>query len=170
MRIEFATSEDKLLFLKYAVPCGMTLVNRGDISMEHLDNLREKAASERVDDVDPEETFKIAVRMCYLTARKLGKEMIDSGVIRKYFWHDHEDAIKWRSEVFNDIRLDTCRVYPGRVEHVGDFVTVRTSMGNLEFRKDFIPDIRTGDIVVTHYDHVIERISLESARKLGFSP
>ena len=170
MKIRFVSPEDKLLFLKYAIPCGMTLVNRGDITMEHLDALREKAASGQIGDVDPEETFKIAVRMCYLTAKKMGKEAIDSDVIRRYFWHDHEDAIEWRAQVFSDVRLDTCKIYAGRVERTGDHATVRTSLGSMEFRKDFVPDVREGDTVVTHYDHVIERISGESARELGFSP
>jgi hydrogenase maturation factor len=169
MKIEFASKEDKILFLRYAIPCGITLMNRGDLDEAVLDNLRQKTASGDVGDVDPEGTFKIAVRMCYLTARKLGKEKIDSEVVREYFWHDHEDAVNWRSEVFRDIRIDTCKVYPGKVVSVGEHATVSTEIGSIEFRRDFVPNLNKGDFVVTHYDHVVEKISEETAKKLGFT-
>lgn len=169
MKIEFASEEDKLLFLKYAVPCGITLVNRGDITEAFLEDLSSKTASGDIADVDPEETFKIAVRMCYLTAKKLNKEKIDSATIRQYFWHDHKDAIKWRSEVFKDVRLDTCSAYAGRVTFVGEFVTVKTDLGIMEFRKDFIPDVQRDDYVITHYDYIVEKISEEEAKAICFT-
>lgn len=170
MKIEFASEEDKILFLKYAIPCGMTLVNRGDLKQSFLDVLKEKTLSGNVQDTNPEEAFKIAVRMCYLTAKKLGKNKIDSEVVREYFWHEHKEAVKWRSEVFRDIRLETCRVYAGEVMFAGEFALVKTKLGNLEYRKDFVQDIQEGDFVVTHYDYIIEKIDRETAEKLGFSP
>ena len=170
MKLEFASEEDKLLFLRYAIPCGFTLVNRGDIEQSYLEDLSRRAASGDVADIDPEDTFKIAVRMCYLTAKKMGKSVIDSGVIRQYFWKEHEEAIKWRSEVFRDVRLDTCSVYPGQVIYSGEFALVRTRLGSLEFRKDFLPDVERGDFVITHYDYLIEKTDRETAGQLGFTP
>jgi hypothetical protein len=170
MKTEFASEEDKLLFLKYAIPCGTTLVNRGDIEQSFLDNLSKRTALGDVSEIDPEATFKIAVRMCYLTAKKMGKVKIDSAVVRQYFWKEHEEAIKWRAEVFRDVRLDTCRVYAGRVIFSGEFALVRTKLGNLEFRKDFLPDTEKGDFVITHYDYLVEKTDRETAEKLGFNP
>ena len=169
MKIEFAAEEDKILFLKYAIPCGQILVKRGDYEQSLLDDIKEKTIRHEVENTDPEETFKIAVRMCYLSARKLGKEKIDTDVIREYFWHGHEEAVKWRAEVFRDIRLDACRVYPGQVVFVKDFATVKTKLGSLEFRKDFLPDVQKGDFVITHYDYVIEKIDKETAEELDLT-
>ena len=87
----FPSRKEKLLFLKYAVPCGIVLVRRGDITRDYHSSLIEKVMSGNIEDMDIENNFKIGSRMCFLIMKKLGKDRIDTEVIRHYFWLEHRN-------------------------------------------------------------------------------
>ena len=157
---------NKELFLKYAIPCGDVLVKRGDLKQETLDRIRERVIKkQRVED-DLERVFPIAVRMCRLIAKKLGKGVIDPETIRQYFWHEHAKAVEWRAEIYPDIPKKECLTYPARVLKPGKNPLVETPMGEKRAKPDFVPGLKKDEWVIIHYDYIVEKIPWEKAEKL----
>ena len=167
MVIGFESESAKKLFLKYAIPCGHVLVERGDLKKEKLAELGKKLmAGERIDD-DLEEVFRIGVRMCFLIAKKLGKDSIDEEVIRRYFWKEHEEAIKWRASIYPDVKPEACRIYAGRITGVGGgFVEAETPKGTAKYRRDFIENPKENDFVILHYGYAVEKITEKEYKTL----
>ena len=157
--------KDKELFLKYAIPCGEVLVKRGDIKEELLRELNEKVSHGQEVDVPIENIFKVASRMCTIIARQMGKREIDAEVIRRYFMVEHEKAIRWRKQIYPDINLRDCIVYPGRVLSIdSDRALVKTPLGKSLLRSELSGKLKPGDIVSTHYDYISEKVSSDKLR------
>ncbi len=157
---------DRDLFLRYAVPCGDVLVKRGVLGQETLDSIREKVIKgERVEE-DLEEIFPMAVRMCRLLAKRAGKGVIDPGVIRDYFWHEHAKAVEWRASIYPDLPKEECLTYPARVLKPGRNPLVETPLGKRGAKTDFVKDLKRDDWVMLHYDYIVEKIPWEEAERL----
>jgi len=151
--------KDKELFLRYAIPCGEVLVNRGELKGELLNRLNESIKNKQEIDIDIEDVFKVASRMCSLLAKKMGKKEIDAEVIRRYFLLEHEKAIRWRKQIKPDIRLEDCLVYPGKILRIDpDKVLVKTKTGEKFFRNDFTEGMKKNDWVSVHYGYIAERL------------
>ncbi len=158
--------ENKELFLRYAIPCGEVLVRRGDLREEMLKKLRDKIEMKRDIGLPVGRLFPVAGKMCSILAKNMGKERIDDDVIRKYFLHEHEKAIKWRSLFFKDIDLKECMVKPGRVMEAGKTVVLNTPLGKRVIDKNFEPELKRNDWVSMHYDHICEKLPKEEVKKL----
>jgi hydrogenase maturation factor len=157
---------DRDLFLRYAIPCGDVLVKRGNLKQETLDRIRKRVIrKERVED-DLERVFPIAVRMCRLIAKKLGKGAIDPGIIRQYFWHEHAKAVEWRAEIYPDLPKEKCLTYPARVLKPGKKPLLETPVGERRAKPDFVPGLKKDDWVIVHYDYIVEKIPWKEAEKL----
>jgi hypothetical protein len=149
--------DDRDLFLKYAIPCGQVLVDRGSLDREVLENLRKRVAARRPPRESIEDCFPVAARMATIIAHRMGKERIDEEVIRRYFLSDHDQAVRWRSSIFPDIKVDECLIHPGRiVRREGDLLVAKTPRGELSLRGDFAPEAKRGDLVTVHYDFISE--------------
>jgi hypothetical protein len=158
--MRFSNREDKELFLKYAIPCGHVLVTRGDLKEQTLQKLeRDLIAGKDIPEATIKKIFKVAYAMCMLIAKKSGKEQINRNVTHRYFWKEHAKAIKWRAKIYPDVVAEQCRIYRGRVLSVGERAIVLSSQGKKSFRKEFVPDLKKGDFVVTHYNYVVEKIT-----------
>ncbi len=150
---------NKELFLRYAIPCGQVLVERGSLDRELLEKLNKKVADERPVRERIEDLFPVAARMCTIIANMLGKESIDSDVIRRYFLFEHERAVKWRASLFPDIRIDECLVQPGRIlRKERGMLLASTPRGELLLRRELVPEGNRGDFVTVHYDFASEII------------
>jgi len=159
--------KDKELFLRYAIPCGEVLVNRGELRGELLAKLNDSVKNKEEIETPIENVFKVASRMCTILAKQMGKKEIDSEVIRKYFLIEHEKAIKWRKDIKPDLKIKDCLVYPGRVLRIDqDKVLVRTPLGEKLFRKDFADGLKKKDWVSTHYDYIAEKIKADHINKM----
>jgi hypothetical protein len=159
--------KDKELFLRYAIPCGEVLVNRGEIKEELLNHLNYSVKNKEEIQTPIENVFKVATRMCTILAKRMGKKEIDSEVIRRYFLIEHEKAIKWRKKVRPDLKVEECLVYPGRVLRIDpDRILVKTKEGEKLFRKDFAEGLRKKDWVSVHYDYISEKIKTNHVNKM----
>ena len=142
---------DRETFLKYAVPCGQVLVKRGTITQDQLDN--------------PEpEMFKVGLFLCEQSAKKLGKDVIDTEAIHQYFWYDHDDALVDHCKINNDVDVDLCTVYPG--QYLGNNI-VRLPIGERKVNIRNTPEIKEGEYVTVHYDSTCEMITKEDFEKLS---
>ena len=169
MEFKVLPIKDRDLFLRYAIPCGEVLVNRGELKKEILGKMSEAVKQGKVIDFPIEDNFKVASRMCTIIAKKMGKNVIDSEVIRRYFLLEHEKAIRWRKQLRPDINVRECKVYPGRVLKIDeDHAIVKTPLGEAMLRSDFTAGLKMkkGDWVSTHYDYVSEKLSTNHVNRM----
>lgn len=156
---------DKKLFLKYAIPCGSVLRDRGKVSQKELDSLKRSVLEGRPVKKDVGKIFNVARIMCSITALKMHREEINQDVIRRYFWGEHNEVAEWRASVFRDFDPEECRVRPARVLSAGKTITVETPEGRRKVSESFCP-VRKGDWVIMHYSHIIEKVAEREARRL----
>jgi hypothetical protein len=155
------------LFLRYAIPCGEVLVDRGELKGELLRQLNDSVRNRQGIDVPIEGVFKVAARMCTILAKQMGRNEIDDEVTRRYFLIEHEKAIKWRKQVRPDLKVKDCLVYPGRILRINPEGTlVKTKLGEKLFRNDFAQGLKKRDWVSVHYDYVSEKIKADHVNKM----
>jgi hypothetical protein len=148
--------KDRLLFMKYALPCAGTLVKRGKITQRELDKLIEIVKNNEEIPTGAENIFKVAMAACTLIAKDSGRG-IDSEIIRDYFINHHDEVIDKRFEEMKDFDPEACRIRKGKVlESGGLFVIVENSSGTGKFRTDFCK-AKEGEEVITHWDFVVEK-------------
>ncbi len=149
--------QSRQLFMKYAIPCGSTLVSRGSITQKELDLLRELVKRGEELPADAEKIFKVAFSACSLLAIDKGKDLIDNDIIHDYFLQGHDFMIDKRFSEMMDFDPQACRVRPGIVESVGNgFASVIIEGELKKFRTDFLPHVKAGDNVITHWDYIVE--------------
>jgi hypothetical protein len=159
---------DRLLFLKYALPCAGTLVRRGNVSQQYVDSLISVVSAGETPVEDAQSMFKVANAMCSGIAERMGKEKVDCEVIRQYFLLEHSEVVLDRYRLMKDFDPIDCNTYKGRVMSVdGGFAVVNTKLGERKYRTDFVPGICAGDRVVVHWDFVVERVPQDFAARMG---
>jgi len=160
-------AEDRLLFLRYALPCARTLVKRGSVSQDRIDELMMMVSENRPPPEGAERIFVVANAMCGVIAKRMGKRGVDSEVIREYFLFEHSDVVDDRFELMRDFDPVGCKTYPGRVVGTGTgSAVVETVLGRRDYRTAFSESLRPGDDVVVHYDYVIEKIDAETTKRM----
>ncbi len=154
---------DRLLFLKYAVPCATTLVQRKAISQKKFEELLQNVKSGVLPQGEPEKIFKVAFAMC--SSKALAKKSaIGAEIIRDYFWFCHDAVIDERFELMRDFDPVHCRTFPGIVEEIKNGkAVVKTSIGALDCFLDFEQGAKKGAYVVVHRGFVVEKISKKTA-------
>jgi hypothetical protein len=161
--------KDRELFLRYAIPCGEVLVNRGELKRELLERMNDTVKQGKEIDFPIEDNFRVASRMCTIIAKRMGKNVIDSEVIRRYFLLEHEKAIRWRKRIRPDIDVKECRVYPGRVLHIDEgHAVVKTPLGEAVLRTNFTAGLRLkeGDWVSKHYGYVSDKLDTSHVNRM----
>jgi hypothetical protein len=157
--MDFDGNSSRTLFLKYALPCGGTLVKRGVISSKFLNDTIKVVADDGEASGHPEKIFKTALGMCIKIAKKSGKKSIGENDIRRYFLFEHDDAVDRRYQIFGDFNTLRCRTYPGKVSRSGYvWVSVKTPIGVSKYRSDFRRFLKKGDLVVVHRSFIVEKI------------
>jgi hydrogenase maturation factor len=157
---------DKELFLRYAIPCGEVLVNRGTLDPRLLKKAERIVTDGKSANIKPEEMFPTAAKMCTLLAHKMGKKTIDQEVIRRYFLFEHEKAVRWRMKLYPDVIPEKCIVFPARVLRSGELLLVNTAQGKRILDTRFAPEVKRGDWVSTHYSYASEKIPSETAKRM----
>jgi hypothetical protein len=151
---------DRLLFLRYALPCAGTLVKRGKVTSEYIEGLVEQVSRNSAPKEDAEAMFKVANTMCDIVAERMGKQSTDAEVIRRYFLFEHSKVVDDRFELMRDFDPVDCRTYAGTVVKAdGGSAVVETILGQRKYRTPFVKDLRAGDAVVVHFDFVVERVT-----------
>ena len=158
---------DRLLFLRYALPCAFTLVNRGNVPAQDVENAIELVSHGKLPAEGFESIFKVANVMCEQVATRMGKKEIDSEVIRQYFLFEHSPVVEDRYKLMKDFNPVDCKTYPGKVAELNTSTAiVETRIGRREYRTDFERDVRIGDVVVVHFDFIVEKIPGTTAEKM----
>lgn len=151
--------DDRLLFLRYALPCAGTLVKRGVVSQGQVNGMISLVSKNRLPPEGAEGIFKVANAMCTVIARRMGKESIDADVIRQYFLLEHSRVVDDRFELMGDFNPVDCKTYAGKVVEAGaDSALVKTTLGERRYKMVFAKDVKKGDNVAVHFDFVIEKI------------
>jgi hypothetical protein len=146
------------LFMKYALPCAGTLVKRGKVRKEYIDELIDAVKSGKEIPAGAEKIFAVAFAACSLLAKDKGKDIIDDEIIHEYFLSGHDTIIEKRYEEMGDFDKEACRVCIGTVESKGTGkAEVKTKSGSSVFRTDFAPSLKKGDSVITHWDFIVEK-------------
>ncbi len=159
--------KDRLLFLKYALPCAGTLINRGKVSKEYVDELKEMVSVGNLPKDDAEKMFKVAIAMCDSFAERMGKEYVDEEVIRRYFLLEHDKVVDERYELMHDFNPTDCKTHSGKVIAMrGRVAEVETELGKREYDTRFASYVKEGDTVAVHFDFIVEKISEEVAAKM----
>jgi len=160
------SGDDRLLFLRYALPCASTLVKRGNVTREYIEGLVEQVSRRKPPEEDAEKLFKVANVMCDSVAERMHKQSTDAEVIRRYFLFEHSKVVDDRFELMKDFSPVDCRTYAGKVVRLADGnATVETILGQMEYRNPFVSDAKVGDDVVVHFDFVVEKLATEVARE-----
>lgn len=160
------SGEDRLLFLRYALPCAATLVKRGNVTKEYIDELVDQVSQNKPPKENAEQLFKVANAMCDNVAERMHKQSTDAKVIRRYFLFEHSKVVDDRFALMKDFSPVDCRTYAGKVIRVTeDSATVETVLGKKEYRNPFVEDAEVGDDVVVHFDFIVERLAKEVAEE-----
>ena len=159
--------KDRLLFLKYALPCAGTLVRRGNVTQERISDLVGLVSRGEVPEEQAEGMFKVAMAMCASIADRMGRNSIDAQVIRTYFLLEHSEVVDDRYRLMKDFDPVACRTYAGRVvDAAAGRATEETSLGSKTYRTDLSGALKAGDAVVVHWDFVVERPPAEFYEKM----
>ena len=149
---------NRLLFFRYALPCAGTLVRRGKVSQERVDELIGEVSRNKIPEQHSEDMFKVANAMCSVIAMRAEKRAVDSKVIRDYFLLEHEKVVQDRFEQMRDFNPTECRTYLGEVTKIGSgFASIRTRLGVRKYRTDFARNLKVKDKVIVHWDFIVER-------------
>jgi hypothetical protein len=158
--------KDRLLFMKYAMPCAGVLVQRGNVAQEDVDEIITAVKAGKVPR-GAEKMCKVAFAACSLIAKDRKKDKIDREVINHYFHFAHDEVIDRRYEEMGDFDTNSCRIRAGVVEAVGkDFAVVSNSSGRRKYKTDFVAGLKKDDIVTTHWNFVVEKIDRATAEKM----
>jgi hypothetical protein len=151
--------KDRILFLKYALPCAGTLVKRGKVSQEHIDKIIEQISNNQVPKEEVEKKFKVAFAMCSNLAKEMKKDSINEEVIRRYFISEHDKTVDERFKLMGDFDPVACKTRIGKVLEVDkEFAVVETSLGKKKYKTVFTKDIKKEDNVIVHFDFVVEKV------------
>ncbi len=152
--------KNRKLFFSYALPCAQTFVKRGKLSQEELDEIIKNFSEGKLPKKGFENTFLVANNMLKIIAMKLGKEEIDSQVLRQYYLVDHDKVVDKRYEEVRDFDPMACKIRIGKVlELQKDKAKVETEFGIKEYKTNFIKNIKIGDKVIVHYDFIVEKFT-----------
>ncbi|MBI2233256.1 MAG: hypothetical protein HYU56_05010 [Candidatus Aenigmarchaeota archaeon] len=158
--------KSRMLFMKYAVPCAGTLVQRGSARQEYVDMLIAAVKNNRPIPKDAERIFKVAFAACSLIAKDSGKKEIDADIVHQYFLFGHDTAVSKRYGEMGDFDPQACRIRPGVVRKMGNgFAVVENSLGRSRYKADYC-DVKEGDLVVTHWDFIVEKIDRATTEKM----
>ncbi len=157
--------EDKILFLRYAMPCASTFVTRHIISQDDANSMIEQVSHGAVPK-SAMRMFNVAHAMCEVTAREMNKAVIDAAVIRQYFHGKHNEVVDYDYAMMHDFDPDCCKIHIGKVVAVGaGGATVETDLGQKLYRTDFC-NVKEGDEVAVHYDFIVERTNKELLKQI----
>jgi hydrogenase maturation factor len=165
--MRFANNDSRTLFFKYAAPCKVVSVERGNISKDYFDALMGSVTKGDVIE-GAEDNFIMAIEKCAKEAKKLGSSRIGKTAVRNYFWISHDAVAKAMQQRDLDYDLKDCIVYPARVTSNvrGNHATVLTPVRSIECKTDFIPYLKRGDYVTVHFKCAAEVISENDAKRL----
>lgn len=165
--MQFADLVAKRVFRAYAFPCLEVHVSRGEISeMDARGLIRGNVRGRRLDEDLETKYFPRAAGRCAETARAMGKDVIDSEAVRRYFRFLHNGHVDEEAAANHIKNPAYCKTWPGGVSGIKNerhaYVRV-ASQGASVYRTELVDDLKIGDLVVVHRAFISEVISKETA-------
>lgn len=161
------------LLVRYALGCADELVKEGKMDPAFAEDLGQRVFEDRPLTENDARKFAVAYFKCSSRARKTGRDSIDAGTVREYFFipsehsafvdaafkADRASGIRWNFEPWE------CKLQEGTVVKIsGGSAAVRASIGGNETVKEYrnpLRGLKGGETVVVHRGYVVEELSVE---------
>ena len=164
---------NKKMFLKYAMPCLMEQLRQGKISLdEFLQLMKNFEKGLDLSEQQILELFNKAVSRIIalgIDKRKFrkGEVLIDSELIRDYFWFEHITVVLTKK---NRLLKDYCLVLPGKIIQFNEkekIALVKTPFGERKVKTVYLKErLDKNDFLVIHYNYACEKISEKEFKAL----
>lgn len=136
------------ILLRYSFPCGKILLSEGVISDEDYDLLTKAIAGI--------EEFPLSKFVEHFIVVSDGVDIKgDEEEIRRYFWYQHN----------SNIRPSHCLTVPGIVVK-SEPILVRNLFTDAIIDATPLIDVREGDYVILHLNHIVDKVSEKDVRDL----
>ena len=166
--MEMKDESTRLIFLKFALQCCGSPINRPRISVEDEANAIALVARGKLPEQGFEKRFLQAYGLCAITAMDMGKKEIDTDVVLEYYLQLHNPGLDRDLEMgYTFLDSIDCKVYPGTIKKTeGDSAIVDTPVGEMACRRVFAMDLKEGALVAVHRNTIAIAISEETARNI----
>jgi hypothetical protein len=171
MILEMEDGPTRLTFLRFALQCCDSPMNRNYISKDEENNAMAKVSKGELPPLGLERKFREAYILCSMLAGELGKERIDTDVVLRYFLFQHNPNLD-RDLAAGVAVLDRidCRTYPGQITRIeGRFAMVKTPLEELRCKRDFAPGLGVGALVAVHRGMIAMQINQETFNLMASS-
>jgi len=161
--------ETVLLFLKFAIQCSGSPLNRTLIPPEDEAKARELVSKGKLPDRGFERRYRAAYGGCSILALEREKKEIDKEVVEEYFLYRHNSNLDTDLAMGRTYRDDIdCKTYPGAIEKIEDkeFATVKTPAGEMRCSRVFVGELGVGSLVAVHRNVIAIQISDDMATKM----
>jgi hypothetical protein len=150
-------------FLKYGFSCAEVLLTQEHISEEKYKEIRQNAIKGIVmNRQELMDTFQNAFRRIKEVANKMGKDVWDLEVMKKYFLEEHNkyiDAGDGSYSKFPKTFCELCKVKKGIVIDKNDFsYKVNIDGKEMNVLSELLPDAQIGDKVTIHHAFAVEKL------------
>ena len=151
----------EVLFLKYAFPCTIVKMQRGELTQEEFDKLENAAADNKILPREfLEKTYSNAFRRMGKVSEELKKDIWSIEVIKDYFLNKHNEMIDNNEEIYSrapETLKELCKVYKSKVIDIrGDYMIVKYNDKTRSVMKTLVPNVKIGDTVTIHYGYAVE--------------
>ena len=163
----------EILFLKYAFPCSMVLMQRGEINQKTYDKLEKSAVGNKsIGRKLLEKTYFRAISRMKALAKEKNKDYFSEEIIREYFTKRHNELLDGMLANANDKGMDIdkkappalkhlCKVFKSKIIKKGKGYYV-VEYGNKKIRpvlSSLLPNAKIGDTVTIHYGYAVEKVN-----------
>ncbi|HLD02076.1 MAG TPA: hypothetical protein VJC07_00040 [Candidatus Nanoarchaeia archaeon] len=166
----------EILFLKYAFPCTMIILQRKEINQKTFDSLEKSSFSGKPAKREVlEKVYFRAISRMKALAKEKNRDYFSEENIRDYFVTRHNEILDGNFADFQDKGLDIdknappalkhlCKVFQSTIIKKGfDFYIVEYADNNVVKTRPvsnaILPDAELGDVVTIHYGYAIEKVS-----------
>lgn len=148
-------------FWKYAYPCSLELLRRGEI-----DNETFKRLEAGPDEYLLKKVFWRAMKPLRKIAERMNLKPFDIDVQKRYWYEEHNLLLKKKYRGFEHVvgeQLELCRIYPAKIVKVGKIGLVEYQNGERKVDLRFVENPEIGDLVTIHYQFACEKIDKKTA-------
>ena len=149
-------------FLRYAFPCAQIILERGELTQEEHEELRNIAINNK--EISKERLEKIFFRAFEEideVAEEIGKRRWDLETIKEYFLHKHNiiiDQGKGDYKNWPPAMRELSKVLKAKVIGKKDNVLIVEYNGKKRnVLNSFVPEARISDSVMIHYGYAVEK-------------
>lgn len=154
--MDFETIEDKLFFLRFALPSAKTLIDMGILTKKEVSKAMQSVSEGKIPEDHLDKKFGVAYISCINLSKEMKKNCIDSEVIERYALQRHNFLVE-NVPGFMGASAEACRAYEGEVIGISDeSALIETCVGRDFYDTSLLKNIRVGDYVIVHRGYVVK--------------